>query len=104
MPLETGESKKAFSHNVATEMNAGKPQNQAVAIAYAEKRAHDAIDEANLQQRMKREDYAKRDAATRSDAEMRKSLADSAEALAKRFDAFTPSGLSEFVGQPVETK
>ena len=94
MPLETGESKKSFSHNVATEMNAGKPQNQAVAIAYAEKRAHDAIDEANLQQRIKREDYAKRDAATRSDGEMCKALADRADSLAKRFDAFTPSGLS----------
>lgn len=39
MPLETGKSKAAFSHNVATEMNAGKPQEQAVAIAYKEKRA-----------------------------------------------------------------
>jgi hypothetical protein len=38
------------------------------------------------------------------DGEMCKSLADRAEALAKRFDAFTPSGLSEFVGQPVEMK
>lgn len=36
MPLEPGKSKKAFSHNVGVEMNAGKPQKQAVAIAYSE--------------------------------------------------------------------
>lgn len=40
MPLEHGKSKTAFSHNVATEMRAGKPQKQAVAIAYSEKRKH----------------------------------------------------------------
>ena len=34
MPLETGKSKAAFAHNVATEIKAGKPQKQAVAIAY----------------------------------------------------------------------
>ena len=38
MPLETGKSKAAFSHNVATEMKAGKPQKQAVAIAYSKAR------------------------------------------------------------------
>jgi hypothetical protein len=38
MPLIHGKSPKAFSHNVAAEMNAGKPQKQAVAIAYSEKR------------------------------------------------------------------
>lgn len=38
MPLMHGKSKQAFSHNVASEMNAGKPQKQAVAIAYSEKR------------------------------------------------------------------
>lgn len=37
MPLESGKSKKAFSHNVEVEMNAGKPQSQAVAIAYSKK-------------------------------------------------------------------
>lgn len=36
MPLESGKSRAAFSHNVKTEMNAGKPQKQAVAIAYHE--------------------------------------------------------------------
>src|ERR1700722_17775697 len=38
MPLEKGKSKKAFSKNIKTEMDAGKPQKQAVAIAYSEKR------------------------------------------------------------------
>jgi hypothetical protein len=37
MPLIQGKSKSAFSHNVGAEMNAGKPQKQAVAIAYSEK-------------------------------------------------------------------
>jgi hypothetical protein len=37
MPLEPGKSKAAFGHNVATEEKAGKPQKQAVAIAYSEK-------------------------------------------------------------------
>lgn len=38
MPLKKGKSKAAFSSNVRAEMHAGKPQRQAVAIAYAEKR------------------------------------------------------------------
>ncbi len=33
MPLESGSSRAAISHNIATEMKAGKPQKQAVAIA-----------------------------------------------------------------------
>jgi hypothetical protein len=33
MPLKTGKSKKAISSNIKTEMAAGKPQKQAVAIA-----------------------------------------------------------------------
>jgi len=36
MPLEKGKSRKAFSDNVKTEIAAGKPQKQAVAIAYSE--------------------------------------------------------------------
>jgi hypothetical protein len=36
MPLEKGKSNKAFQHNIKTEMAAGKPQKQAVAIAYSE--------------------------------------------------------------------
>jgi len=38
MPLKKSSSKKAFSSNVKAEIHAGKPQAQAVAIAYATKR------------------------------------------------------------------
>jgi hypothetical protein len=41
MPLVKGKkakTKKGFSENVKREMEAGKPQKQAVAIAYSEKR------------------------------------------------------------------
>jgi hypothetical protein len=41
MPLvkwEKSKTKKGFSENVRREVNAGKPQKQAVAIAYSEKR------------------------------------------------------------------
>ena len=39
MPLIKSKSKKAFKHNVEAEIHAGKPQKQAVAIAYATKRS-----------------------------------------------------------------
>ena len=42
MPLMPGKSKKAFSHNIEAEMHAGKPQKQAVAIAYHEAGEHKA--------------------------------------------------------------
>lgn len=38
MPLKKGSSKKSFSSNVKAEMEAGKPQKQAVAIAFSVKR------------------------------------------------------------------
>ena len=39
MPLKKSSSKKAFKKNIRTEVKAGKPVKQAVAIAYSEKRA-----------------------------------------------------------------
>jgi len=44
MPLEKGKSREAFSHNVETEMKAGKPQKQAVAIAYSVQRGDSRLD------------------------------------------------------------
>ena len=38
MPLKRGSSKKTISRNIATEVRAGRPRKQAVAIAYAEAR------------------------------------------------------------------
>jgi len=38
MPLVKSTGKKAFSENVRREMQAGKPQKQAVAIAYSVQR------------------------------------------------------------------
>jgi hypothetical protein len=35
LPLKKGKSKKVISENIRTEMHAGKPQKQAIAIAYA---------------------------------------------------------------------
>lgn len=39
MPLKKSTSKSAFKSNIGTEVKAGKPVKQAVAIAYSEKRA-----------------------------------------------------------------
>lgn len=35
MPLKSGSSKKVISENIRREMHVGKPQRQAVAIAYS---------------------------------------------------------------------
>jgi hypothetical protein len=42
MPLKIGTSKKTFKDNVKTEIKAGKPQKQAVAIAYSQQRSSNA--------------------------------------------------------------
>lgn len=68
MPLDPGKSKAAFSHNVATEVDAGKPQKQAVAIAY-----HKAGE--------------KKDAFDDIESKVQ-TLADNIDALSARFDDF----------------
>ncbi len=57
MPLIKGKSKKALSKNIAAEMNAGKPQNQAIAIAYDVKRrsARKKMAEGGIADRLKSE-------------------------------------------------
>ena len=35
MPMKKGKSKKVISENIATEMHEGKPQKQAIAIAFS---------------------------------------------------------------------
>ena len=41
MPLAKGKSKKVFEKNIKTEVKAGKPDRQAVAIAFQMKRDSD---------------------------------------------------------------
>jgi len=41
MPLHHSTSKKAFGENIAIERHHGKPEKQAVAIAFSEKRSAD---------------------------------------------------------------
>lgn len=38
MPLQNGTSKETISKNIATERQAGKPEDQAIAIGYSEAR------------------------------------------------------------------
>jgi hypothetical protein len=58
MPLESGKSKAAFSHNVAAEKNAGKPTKQAVAIAYSKQRGDAADEETRYKSHVIRRDGA----------------------------------------------
>jgi hypothetical protein len=44
MPLKKSKSAKARSENIATEINAGKPRDQAVAIGYAVQRRAERLD------------------------------------------------------------
>jgi hypothetical protein len=44
MPLEAGSSKAVISKNIATEVSAGKPQKQAVAIAFSKVRGDSDTD------------------------------------------------------------
>jgi hypothetical protein len=74
MPLESGKSREAFEHNVKTEIEAGKPQKQAVAIAYSKQRGDAALD-------ARMDKLAKADAAV---SEMRRM----ADWLGQRLDAF----------------
>jgi hypothetical protein len=44
MPLESGSSRKVISNNIKTEIGAGKPQKQAVAIALSKARGDSSDD------------------------------------------------------------
>ena len=91
MPLDPGESRAAFEANVKAELAAGKPVNQAVAIAYAEQRRHDAssIAAAKLDVAMDKLDMVGRrlDEAERLDAMRR--VNDRADAGPGHYDAKT---------------
>ena len=50
MPLIKSKSKEAFSKNIKAEIKAGKPQKQAVAIAYSVKRSAKKADGGDVTQ------------------------------------------------------
>jgi hypothetical protein len=88
MPLESGKSRAAFEHNVKTEVEAGKPQKQAVAIAYSKARGDEEETHgeqqsedarmSTIEQRLSKLERA-------ADAVMK--LSDAAQALSRRADA-----------------
>lgn len=43
MPLKKGTSREAISENIATEIRAGKPRKQAIAIAFSEARKEEKV-------------------------------------------------------------
>ena len=73
MPLESGSSKETISRNIATEVNAGKPQKQAIAIAFSKagKSRNDTLDCDKLER-----------------------LADGVKGLSARFDAIAAKDAS----------
>lgn len=95
MPLIQSAAKSAFSENVSREVNAGKPQKQAVAIAYSVKRKNDMSDQEKLDQIVsqtdaltKRMDAFMARRAIKRDADRRK-MADARTAMNQRkVDAF----------------
>lgn len=65
MPLQPGKSRKAISANIRTEMAHGKPQKQAIAIAYSvagksKKKARDVRGKGDKKDKLKRKAPARR--------------------------------------------
>ena len=58
MPLTKGKSNKTFQKNLKTELAAGKPKKQALAISYAEARAGKKRDK-KISQTMKKDKKTK---------------------------------------------
>lgn len=93
MPLMQGKSKKAISENIKTEMEAGKPQKQSIAIAY------------NIARKNKRKAMAEggevkdefKDIEPMSDAEMEK---EEDEETMKKVDRVSDKDMSMAYGRP----
>lgn len=79
MPLESGKSRGAFEHNVKAEIETGKPQKQAVAIAYSKQRG-----DADTMIPAPRSDGATTMAGRKMDAEVMDRVIDAAVRVADR--------------------